>query len=377
VNVQITPPALLAHDAGLRQGIFAHGGGLDEATLRTLQTLVKEHAEPEKRTEEKDEVRPHAYLVSVRPHCAYRLRHDCALRRARGHADRQRRPSAPALGKTYFWMMATMATTAMVMALYRPIVFLALVAIFSFYFAFRGYRSILRKNQRAEVMDWWPPWSLWQEVLAWSLWGFIRLHANFSPRQRYPSPSVYFGIGISGIDIWRFVRPSSDLNTWWYSHMGGMLGSYIATVSAFSAVNFHFLPVVIRWLWPSAIGIPEFFCGSRITGKDSVVAQTKMPRHRLRKRLAIRPAAYPSRLADREEIMQNSRTGTESAGNGPGVVAWVVLLFVLILLCLLPFLIGGVSLSELGKLSPSSPLFALCIAGFTFVGYTPTLSALL
>jgi membrane protease YdiL (CAAX protease family) len=44
---------------------------------------------------------------------------------------------------------------------------------------------------------------------------------------------------------------------------------------------------------------------------------------------------------------------------------------------LLPFLIGGVSLSGLGKLSPSSPLFALCIAGFTFVGYTPTLSALL
>jgi len=161
------------------------------------------------------------------------------------------------------------------------IVFLALVAIFSFYFAFRGYRSILRKNQRAEVMIGWPPWSLWQEVLAWSLWGFIRL-----PRQFFPAPTVsitfgLFGIGISGIDIWRFVRPSSDLNTWWYSHMGGMLGSYIATVSAFSAVNFHFLPVVIRWLWPSPSAFQEFFCGSRITGKDSVVAQTKMPRHRL------------------------------------------------------------------------------------------------
>jgi hypothetical protein len=24
-------------------------------------------------------------------------------------------------------------------------------------------------------------------------------------------------------------------------------------------VNFHFLPVVIRWLWPSAIGIPGIF----------------------------------------------------------------------------------------------------------------------
>jgi membrane protease YdiL (CAAX protease family) len=75
--------------------------------------------------------------------------------------------------------------------------------------------------------------------------------------------------------------------------------------------------------------------------------------------------------------MQNSRAGTESAGNGPGVVAWAVLLFFLIFLCLLPFLIGGVSLSGLGKLSPSSPLFALCIMGFTFAGYTPTLSALL
>jgi uncharacterized protein len=75
--------------------------------------------------------------------------------------------------------------------------------------------------------------------------------------------------------------------------------------------------------------------------------------------------------------MQNSETNGEVVWNGGQIVAWVVLLFFLIFLCLLPFLIGGVSLSGLGKLSPSSPLFALCIAGFTFVGYTPTLSALL
>ena len=38
--------------------------------------------------------------------------------------------------------------------------------------------------------------------------------------------------------------------------MGGMIGSYIAAVSAFSVVNFHFLPPAVRWLWPSAIGVP-------------------------------------------------------------------------------------------------------------------------
>jgi hypothetical protein len=38
--------------------------------------------------------------------------------------------------------------------------------------------------------------------------------------------------------------------------MAGMLGSYIATVSAFSVVNFAFLPPAVRWLWPTAIGTP-------------------------------------------------------------------------------------------------------------------------
>src|SRR5437868_800364 len=57
-------------------------------------------------------------------------------------------------GKIYFWMMAAVAVTAMIMAIYRPILFLALVAIFSFYFAFRGYRGVLRKNQGPSPVDW-------------------------------------------------------------------------------------------------------------------------------------------------------------------------------------------------------------------------------
>jgi hypothetical protein len=38
--------------------------------------------------------------------------------------------------------------------------------------------------------------------------------------------------------------------------MAGMLGSYIAAVSAFSVVNFAFLPTVVRWLWPTIVGTP-------------------------------------------------------------------------------------------------------------------------
>jgi hypothetical protein len=35
--------------------------------------------------------------------------------------------------------------------------------------------------------------------------------------------------------------------------------SYIAAVSAFSVINFHFLPRAVRWLWPGTVGVPGIF----------------------------------------------------------------------------------------------------------------------
>jgi hypothetical protein len=40
--------------------------------------------------------------------------------------------------------------------------------------------------------------------------------------------------------------------------MVGMVASYIAALSAFSAVNLNFdwLPTAIQWLWPTILGTP-------------------------------------------------------------------------------------------------------------------------
>ena len=43
---------------------------------------------------------------------------------------------------------------------------------------------------------------------------------------------------------------------WVGQHVVRMGTGYIATVSAFSAVNFLFLPPVLRWLWPTLLGTP-------------------------------------------------------------------------------------------------------------------------
>lgn len=182
-------------------------------------------------------------------------------------------------GKIYFWSMAVVAVTALVMSLYRPIYFLALVAVFSFYFAFRGYRSAIRKREPARAVDW-----IAAVIMLTGSLGLVGVGIHPPAHQFLPAPAVSIVFGLIGAavgagDIWRFLHPPTDRNAWWYAHMGGMIGSYIATVGAFSAVNFYFLPILVRWLWSTAIGVPAIsiwiaYYRRKFAGKDATGIQT-------------------------------------------------------------------------------------------------------
>ena len=50
-------------------------------------------------------------------------------------------------GKLFFWAIAGVAITAVVMSLIRSGLFFLLVAVFSFYLAFTGYRVLYRKTR--------------------------------------------------------------------------------------------------------------------------------------------------------------------------------------------------------------------------------------
>lgn len=163
-------------------------------------------------------------------------------------------------GKIYFWSMALVAATAVVLGLWRPQIFLTLVAVFSFYMAFSGYRALWRKRpaqgQGPRAIDWAAALLTFTVSVALVVFGVLRPGPIWERVGIVPVVFGALGMVLAGLDIRKFLRPPADRNAWWFDHMTGMLGSYIATVSAFSVVNFDFLPTTVRWLWATAIGTP-------------------------------------------------------------------------------------------------------------------------
>jgi len=165
-------------------------------------------------------------------------------------------------GKIYFWCMAVVATTALVMAIYRPILFLALVAIFSFYSAFVGYRVLGQKaafkgQPVVKGLDWIAAIFCFAASAALALLGAFRpaLVSNLG------IPAIVFGIigmSISAGAMWDFTHPPREKMFWWYAHLQGMIGSYIAAWTAFCVVTIGPLLHGAWWIWvlPSAIGVP-------------------------------------------------------------------------------------------------------------------------
>jgi uncharacterized membrane protein len=165
-------------------------------------------------------------------------------------------------GKIYFWAMAVVALTAIVMAIYRPVLFLGLVAIFSFYSAFVGYRVLKQKaaykgERTATTLDWFAAGFTFVSSALLALLGALKPGLV----QNLGIPAIVFGcIGmwISSNTAWAFTHRPKEKMFWWYAHLAGMLGSYIAAWTAFSVVTIGPLLHGAWWIWivPTGIGLP-------------------------------------------------------------------------------------------------------------------------
>jgi fluoride ion exporter CrcB/FEX len=165
-------------------------------------------------------------------------------------------------GITFFYAMAVVTVTAIALAWLQPNPLMGMVAVFSFHMIASGYRSLyhkkLHRGQRPARMDLILQGTAGVINVGLLLWGA----AHFMLKHRDPMAGIFLAFGLIGslmvfANLRRFFKQSHDKQEWLYGHMTGFLGGYIATVSAFSAVNLGMIqPLWLRWLWPTIVGAP-------------------------------------------------------------------------------------------------------------------------
>jgi uncharacterized membrane protein len=180
-------------------------------------------------------------------------------------------------GKVYFWAMAGVAVTALALSFLLPIWFLAMVAVFSFYASFSGYRVLYLKDMykggQANVWDWAAAGITIASSLLLMIMGFVKpflMHVGIIMIAGHPISIVSVVFGFLGVRLgWRsiasFVKRPTTKMFWWFDHMQGMIASYIAAMTAFSAVNLgHWFGAAWWvWLWPTIVGVPAIAIWSR------------------------------------------------------------------------------------------------------------------
>jgi len=168
-------------------------------------------------------------------------------------------------GKVFLLSMGVIVGTVFILLPLNPTLFriiLTLVAIFSGYLAFSGYRALSRKRpgQTANEVDWIAAGSVVFACLGLSVWGIIWF---LDGRSFGIVMLVFGGIGIAfgTMDIYLF--RASEAKEWRVNHLQRMIGAFIATVSAVSAVNLTPVIGITAWLWPTILGVPLIYYWSK------------------------------------------------------------------------------------------------------------------
>ncbi len=158
-------------------------------------------------------------------------------------------------GQAFFWGMLGVFLTAIPMALIRASLFLVLIAVFSLYLAFAGWR--LAKNRRGTpaLIDW-----LRGGIMVAAAAGMIGLGTFLvaGGDSNGITLLVFGGIGaLTSLSDLRTLRSGGVSGRARVAdHLAMMLGATIATVTAFVVVNFTFEPAFVLWLGPTVIITP-------------------------------------------------------------------------------------------------------------------------
>lgn len=163
-------------------------------------------------------------------------------------------------GRVYLLSMFTVTLTTFGLVALRPNLFLFVIAIFSFYLVFTGWRaSVLRDGQPR-----WPDHAAGATMTATGLmmvfygaWGLSQSGGS-QPVILIVFGAIGFALALADWRDWR-AGPITGKDRI-ARHLSRMLAGSIATITAAVVVNLSFLPALVVWLGPTVLITPVIFC---------------------------------------------------------------------------------------------------------------------
>lgn len=182
-----------------------------------------------------------------------------------------------ASGKVYATATAVVGVTGFAIAIIKSNQFLIATSIFVLYMMVSAYRSLYLKklhlHVRAAPID--------KAILTGAAIGALYLlllgiRGLFAGHSSGIVPLVFGGLcaAFTIRDIKKYTKGPSDKMHWLYNHISGMVGSYIAGITAFLAVNAgYFTNDFVLWVWlgPTVVGTPYIIYNIRKYRNKKVV----------------------------------------------------------------------------------------------------------
>lgn len=156
-------------------------------------------------------------------------------------------------GRVYALAMAVTAISALFLAIATRNLLLLVIAVFSFFLVFSGWRALSQKRLHEGLGARWFDWLAAALTLSFSA-GLLAAGVV----KGGDVTALFFGAGGSILAVRQMrqlagrVRPGE----WLIRHVVGMSAAYIATVSAFAVVTLTFLPAPVTFIAPTLIGTP-------------------------------------------------------------------------------------------------------------------------
>ena len=157
-------------------------------------------------------------------------------------------------GRVYAVGMTVVFVTAIPLAILADSIFLFLIALFSFYLVFAGWRFARNRQRRARPVDWIAVSAIGVTGLA--MWGYAVV-IGLSGSGQWVTLVVFGGIALAlGLVDAKFHRDQPGGQRRVARHLTNMMAGTIATITAVTVVNVEMDPVWVPWILPTVVITP-------------------------------------------------------------------------------------------------------------------------